>query len=98
MVTNFAKAMGYEMPTDEGGGSFSDTSSIASYAKAKRHPPARRAGVIDGYEDGSFRPNASASRAEAAVLYQRFLDNLPGRGLPDPAQAGAGRGGARGGV
>ena len=76
MVTNFAKAMGYEMPTDEGGGSFSDASSIASYAKASV-TACQKAGVIDGYEDGSFRPNASASRAEAAVLYQRFLDNCP---------------------
>ena len=89
--------MGYEMPTDEGGGSFSDASSIASYAKASV-TACQKAGVIDGYEDGSFRPNASASRAEAAVLYQRFLDNCPEGDLPDPAQAGAERGGARGGV
>ena len=76
MVTNFAKAMGYEMPTDEGGGSFSDASSIASYAKASVHrlPEGRGHRRLRGRQLPAQRQRQPGG---GAVLYQRFLDNCP---------------------
>ena len=39
-----------------------------------RTDPASAAGLIQGYEDGSFRPNAVISREELAVLAMRAFD------------------------
>lgn len=33
-------------------------------------------GVLQGYPDGSFRPHATSTRAEAVVMLQRMLDNM----------------------
>jgi hypothetical protein len=37
-------------------------------------------GLIDGYEDNTFRPNKSVTRAELAALLDRTGDQLPGTG------------------
>lgn len=34
------------------------------------------AGIITGYEDGTFKPNQSVSRAEMAVIIDRLLDKI----------------------
>ncbi len=34
-----------------------------------------KAGILTGYEDGSFKPNASITRAEFAAVAARFLDD-----------------------
>ena len=34
-------------------------------------------GIISGYEDGSFRPDNTLTRAEAAVLISRIMKNAP---------------------
>ena len=34
-------------------------------------------GILGGYEDGSFRPNASITRAEACAIANRVLDRIP---------------------
>lgn len=57
--------------TDQGTGvpTFSDADSIGDWAKAAVYN-AVDAGVIDGYEDNTFRPAAQVTRAEAAkILY-----------------------------
>ena len=56
--------------------SFRDSGQIAAYAK-NSVAACQRSGVIDGYEDGTYRPNGTATRAEAAALYSRFLENCP---------------------
>lgn len=33
----------------------------------------RIAGILNGYEDGTFRPQNTATRAEAAKLFSLFL-------------------------
>lgn len=38
---------------------------------------ARELGIIDGYGDGSFRPNDNVSRAEAMKIINRTLDRVP---------------------
>ena len=53
---------------------FTDRSSISSWASAGV-AAMQRAGVVNGEKDGSgyrFRPKDSASRAEAAAIFQRF--------------------------
>ncbi len=50
-----------------------DFSSISN--KYKEHiARVYAAGIVTGYEDGSFRPDGEASRAEASTMVVRFLD------------------------
>lgn len=81
MVYNFARAYGREMNSTQKKVNFRDQSSIASYASAAVSA-CQLAGVISGYEDGSFRPNGVATRAEAAALYYNFLQKCPYGKLP----------------
>lgn len=43
---------------------------------------ARAAGIVDGYEDGTFRPNATLTRAEAVTMLDRLLGRGPLDGAP----------------
>ncbi|WP_081418950.1 S-layer homology domain-containing protein [Paenibacillus sp. Leaf72] len=50
-------------PQDDGKAlTFTDTTNISSWAH-KAVGQALQAGIINGYEDGSFRPNAQITRA-----------------------------------
>ncbi|MBB6674566.1 S-layer homology domain-containing protein [Cohnella nanjingensis] len=49
-----------------------DTSKIGAWAK-KAVAQAVQAGIISGYPDGSFRPDADITRAEMAVMIARAL-------------------------
>ncbi len=53
---------------------FSDTSShwANDFIEA-----ARELGIVDGYTDGSFRPNRYVTRAEAMKIINRTLDRVP---------------------
>lgn len=51
---------------------FADADAISDYAKDAVVSLAE-AGMINGYEDHTFRPQAGASRAETAVLFARIL-------------------------
>lgn len=72
LLNNFARATGRQMPQDQAAKDFSDEETIAAYALTAVDR-CRRAGVITGYSDGSFRPKEKATRAEAAALFSRFL-------------------------
>lgn len=45
---------------------------FASYVEA-----ATRVGLIQGFEDGTYRPNANITRAQACVIVNRALDRKP---------------------
>ena len=63
--------MGHRLP--EGNDSlFSDSASINSWAK-REVLALGKAGLISGYTDHSFRPNAQATRAEAAQILYNYL-------------------------
>ncbi|WP_232016507.1 S-layer homology domain-containing protein [Paenibacillus baekrokdamisoli] len=62
--------------------SFSDEANIGKWAKAAVGR-AVQAGIIKGYADGSFRPNALLSRSEMAVMIVRLL------ALDEAGEAGA---------
>lgn len=69
------------LPMTEADGGFSDVPADAYYAKAVA--AARSAGLIDGYEDGRFRPERLISREEMAKIlfvamkYDDASHNLP---------------------
>lgn len=54
---------------------FADDESIASYAKNAVYS-LRGAGIISGDENGSFNPNAAATRAEAAQMIYNLVNFL----------------------
>ena len=51
---------------------YGDAASIADYAKDAVFALAN-AGVVGGYEDGSIRPTNQATRAEVAIMVDRFM-------------------------
>ena len=61
----------------KGGISFADHASISSWARESVEK-AIHAGIISGYEDGTFRPAAYITRAQLAVMIARALD-LPAK-------------------
>ncbi len=73
LINNYLKLSGKGFFGDEK--RFADGNSIAEYAK-DAVDTISASGIINGYEDGSFRPTALASRAEVAVLIDRLLEKL----------------------
>ncbi|WP_040712438.1 S-layer homology domain-containing protein [Paenibacillus curdlanolyticus] len=67
MLTNVLKLQGEGAEL-----AFTDTASIGEWAQAAI-AQAVHAGIINGYEDGSFRPDAPISRAEMAVMLAHAL-------------------------
>jgi hypothetical protein len=62
---------------------FTDTAKIGTWAQ-KAVAQAVQAGIIQGYEDGNFRPDAEITRSEMAVMIAKAL------GLPIEANAATG--------
>ncbi len=73
MVTNLLRATGRNLPAVNTPARFTDSGRISPYA-AQSVSQCQQAGVINGFTDGSFGPLRTASRAEAAAVYARFLD------------------------
>ncbi len=69
------------LSTETGGAGFSDT---AGYWAEKEIAAARAAGLLTGYADGTFRPEAAISRDEMAAIIARMLGSTysPGEGTP----------------
>ncbi len=63
------------MNISSGSKTFSDDSSIGSYAKTAVHAMSN-IGIVNGYTDGSFGPTKSATRAEVATMFMRLYDYL----------------------
>lgn len=74
-------SLALRLPMTEANGGFPDVPAEAYYAKAVT--AARQAGLIDGYEDGRFRPERLISREEMAKIlfvamkYDDASHNLP---------------------
>ncbi|MBB6633053.1 InlB B-repeat-containing protein [Cohnella thailandensis] len=62
-----------------GGFGFPDTEGTWAALSIRK---AQAAGVVTGYEDGSFRPNAKLTRAEAVAMIDRLLGRGPLSGAP----------------
>jgi len=79
LLHNFIQHRGIELPY-YAASPFSDHAGISEWA-ADGVMAVRAAGIINGYTDGSFRPDNTATRAEAAAIFARFLEaaDLPRR-------------------
>lgn len=73
MLYNFSDVKKYILKGNTASKSFSDASSInGSYRTAVSSM--QTLGVINGYDDGSFKPKNSASRGEVAAMLVRYID------------------------
>lgn len=69
----YALKQGIVLPKDAAPAeSFPDADKISEYAR-EFVELMRIAGILNGYEDGTFRPQGNATRAEAAKLFSLFL-------------------------
>lgn len=75
MTMTFANLCGKELPMDEQPQVFSDDESINDWAR-DAVTDAQRAGLIYGREDGTFAPQATATRSEVAAILMRFIQNV----------------------
>jgi len=72
MLFRFINVMGIELPVSHTIVQFTDQSSISSWA-VEDVAAMQAIGLITGRPDGSFDPQATASRAEVATIFARFL-------------------------
>lgn len=72
MISRMIKIYGLELPEKNQPIMFSDASQIADYALAAVSEM-QRIGVINGFEDGSFRPQANASREQTAQMLSNLM-------------------------
>lgn len=72
MLYNYAAFKNYQLDPTVSAASFTDSVSVTStYTSAVS--ALQRVGVINGYADGSFRPQGNATRAEVSALLMRFI-------------------------
>ena len=71
----------------ESGKAFTDSAQIAAWAE-EAVAKASAAELIAGYPDGTFRPKANATRAEAAVILARSMKLVEQVIPPPPPEAG----------
>lgn len=84
MLWRFAQQLGIDVTMEGSLDGFSDGESASDFAtQALRWAVA--AGILNGDETGALNPGGNATRAEAAVMLQRFLENvmLPAQEEPE---------------
>jgi hypothetical protein len=59
-------------------GNFTDLDSVRDWF-AKYSAFAKKAGIVSGYNDGTFRGNSGITRAEVCVIIQKVIDYLGGQ-------------------
>lgn len=74
------------LPRDTAAKAFTDDSKIAGWA-GDAVTAMVQANIINGYEDNSFRPENSATRAEAAKMISVFLDKAKAKGVNKETEA-----------
>lgn len=68
-------AKAFNIAESEAGAAFTDEGAIAGWAKGYVHALAAKK-VIGGMPDGSFKPAASLTRAQAVTLFGNFMQDL----------------------
>ena len=74
ILYRYATYLGLNAVTLEENLAFKDADNISEYAVFAMSYIVGQ-GIIGGYEDGTVRPKNNATRAEAAAMLQRFLEN-----------------------
>ncbi|NLV86383.1 MAG: hypothetical protein GX025_04100 [Clostridiales bacterium] len=89
MLYNYAAYKNYKLTPSLPAQSFSDASRISpSYTAAVS--ALQRCGVINGYEDNTFRPSNGANRAEVSAMLMRFIDAISYKPVSEPSTDSAG--------
>lgn len=81
MLTRYFKWAGYELPAVKRSKTFTDSASVTEWA-VEGVAYCQTRGLINGYPDGSFLPQGSATRAENSAVLRRVI-----RALLIPAEA-----------
>ena len=74
ILYRYANFKGYDVESN-GNTAYSDSSSISGYARNAVSWAAANL-LMKGDDDGSFLPNANATRAQAAAVFARMIENL----------------------
>lgn len=89
MLYQYASLKNYQLRPVRSATSFTDSAQItAGYSAAVS--TMQKAGILEGYEDGSFRPRQSASRAEVSALLSRFISAIAYKRVTEPSVDAAG--------
>ena len=89
MLYNYADFKNYQLKPSLSPITFSDSSKTSSgYASAVS--VMQQIGVVNGYEDGSFRPNGNATRAEVSAMLMRFLSAISYKPVTESSYDAAG--------
>lgn len=89
MLYQYASLKNYQLRPIRTAASFADAGQIAAgYSAAVS--AMQKAGILEGYEDGSFRPRQSASRAEVSALLSRFISAIAYKKVIEPSVDAAG--------
>lgn len=84
MLYNFAALKNFQLKPVTDARSFSDSAKISSeYREAVS--ALQQVGVINGYDDGSFKPAGSATRAEVSAMLMRFVDAISYHPVKEPS-------------
>ncbi len=85
ILGRFASVRGIRLSQSVGAVTFTDDGSISSWARENVYAM-QRSGVVNGRDAGAFEPASSATRAEVAVMLQRFdaAGGGPGSGATRP--------------
>jgi hypothetical protein len=73
MLHNFIISKGVNIPIQPMPGGFTDQSEISMWAESAIRA-IRAMGIITGHPDGSFAPQDTATRAQVAAIFARFLE------------------------
>ena len=76
ILYRYAAYQGYDVSQRADLSGFGDASSISGYAQ-EALSWAHAQGLVLGFEDGSLRPQGTASRAQIAAVLMRFLAAVP---------------------
>ena len=84
MMYNYAKNRNFEIWETVPATNFTDSSFISSsYSMAVS--AMQKGGIVNGYTDGSFKPNDSATRAEVSAMLTRFLKAISYKPANEPS-------------
>ncbi len=75
MLYRYAKLKGYDTTKGKKNTQFIDSGIIEPYAQ-EAVEWAASIGLVNGYQDGSFRPGGKAARAEVAAILMRFCQDV----------------------
>ena len=75
ILTNYAKTMGYDLPTVHKAVTFADQGQISNPAKTAVSAT-QQAGILPGKDGNRFDPQTTATRAETATALRRFIETV----------------------